>query len=491
MNSLTRSAAATAYAATRGISSATLDRLNAESGTTFFPGIERRDEALFWPYFVGGQRTYWKARALSEKAFMSQKDAKASFFNLDNVLNGPLDVVYITEGEFDAASLIEAGISIERVLSVPGGAPEKQREDDPDSTDGFGYVLEALAAGLSKARKFVWCGDSDGPGRILRRIMAKILGQARFYFLEWPEGVKDANDFLLSDGAAALREMVEQGHLPWPVDGVYLMSEIPEPPPVFTWSPGFDEWENKIKLAPAMLSVVTGLPNHGKTVLWNQIWFQIVRKYGLRIAMATFETGEKPHVRRQIRTLHSHVLEKDMDGRMLAAADRFIDDHYVFLKHKDGQPDLNWLLDRAEIAVVRYGAKVVQVDPWNRMEHKRENRESETDYIGRCLNAVMQFSRDMHVHVQILAHPSKRDGHLRKDPPELEDISGSMNWFNRVDQGFVVHRPRFVLPDGQRCTEADLYQRKTRFEELGYVCKVGMRFDLQRGRYVSTDYETK
>ncbi|MGO4334972.1 AAA family ATPase [Labrys sp. KB_33_2] len=467
-----------------------MDRLSAESGTTFFPGIERRDEALFWPYFVGGQRTYWKARALSEKTFVSQKDAKASFFNLDNVLSGPLDAVYITEGEFDAASLIEAGISLNRVLSVPGGAPEKLREEDEESTDGFGYVLDALAMGLNKVRKFVWCGDSDGPGRILRRIMAKILGQARFHFLEWPDGVKDANDFLLSDGADALREMVEQGSLPWPVDGLYLMSEIPEPPPIFTWSPGFEEWENKIKLAPGMLSVVTGLPNHGKTVLWAQIWFQIVRKYGFRIAMASFETGEKPHLRRQIRTLHSLVPEMNMDGRMMAAADRFIDDHYVFLKHPEGQPDLNWLLDRAEVAVVRYGVKAIQVDPWNRMEHKRENRESETDYIGRCLNAVIQFARDMHCHVQILAHPSKRDGHLRKEPPELEDISGSMNWFNRVDQGFVVHRPDF-FKDGKRCTEADLYQRKARFEELGYVCKVGLNYDLEKRRYVSTDYETR
>jgi twinkle protein len=468
-----------------------LDLLRVRSATGYFPSIERKAEGLIFPYFVGGQETYFKARCLEEKTFTSKKDAKASFFNLDNVLNGPLDVVYITEGEFDAASLIEAGIPMNRVLSVPGGAPEKLREEDDGPPDGFGYVTDALGMGLNKAGKIVWCGDNDGPGRILRKIMAQILGIARFHYLEWPDGAKDANEYLLTDGADALRELVEQGYLPWPVDGLYRMSEIPEPPPIFTWSPGFEEWENKIKLAPGMLSVVTGLPNHGKTALWNQIWFQIVRKYNLRMAVATFETGEKPHLRRQLRSLHSLVPEKDMDGRMMAAADRFIEDHYVFLKHKDGQPDLNWLLDRAEIAVVRYGAQAIQIDPWNRMEHRREGRESETDYIGRCLNAVIQFARDMHCHVQILAHPSKREGHLRRDPPELEDISGSMNWFNRVDQGFVVHRPQFVTPEGKRCTEADLYQKKARFEELGYVCKVGLNYVPEKHRYVSTDYEAR
>jgi twinkle protein len=56
--------------------------------------------------------------------------------------------------------------------------------------------LDALKAGLSKVKKFVWCGDMDGPGRSLRSDMAKILGVARFWFVDWPEGCKDANDVL-------------------------------------------------------------------------------------------------------------------------------------------------------------------------------------------------------------------------------------------------------------------------------------------------------
>ncbi len=36
---------------------------------------------------------------------------------------------------------------------------------------------------------------------------------ARFHFVEWPEGVKDANEMLLSDGAEALGELVQYGSL--------------------------------------------------------------------------------------------------------------------------------------------------------------------------------------------------------------------------------------------------------------------------------------
>jgi len=66
---------------------------------------------------------------------------------------------------------------------------------------------------------------ATAPGASLRDDMVKLLGPARFHFVEWPEGVKDANDMLLSDGAVALGELVRYGSLPWPVIGMYRLSE--------------------------------------------------------------------------------------------------------------------------------------------------------------------------------------------------------------------------------------------------------------------------
>jgi twinkle protein len=112
--------------------------------------------------------------------------------------------VFITEGELDACALVEAGIPANEVLSVPNGAVEKPADEPEREARGYAYVLEALKAGLSKVKKFVWCGDMDGPGRSLRSDMAKILGVARFWFVDWPEGCKDANDYLKTDGADAV-----------------------------------------------------------------------------------------------------------------------------------------------------------------------------------------------------------------------------------------------------------------------------------------------
>lgn len=471
----------------RGISRGTLERLGAVSGTVFFPRLEpaRESAAIFFPYVVGGQNVNWKASAFPEKSYTSKAGGVLAFLNLDRIVKS--DTVYITEGEWDAAALIEAGIPIEQVTSVPNGARERQA-DGSEEPAGYDYVTEGLAAGLSRAKRFVFCGDNDPAGHTLRHDLARIIGPARFWFIDWPEGCKDANDYLRSDGPEAVRDLVVNGALPWPVKGLYRLRDMPEPPPLTIWEPGFPEWESKVRLAPRTLSVVTGHPGHGKTHLWVQIWYQIMRRYGLVAAMASFETRAKPHQRRILRTLISGNLEFNMTDAARRDADAWINEHYWWLEHPEQKPTLSWLLDTAEVAVVRHGARIVQVDPWNRLESMRPPGESETDYIGRCLTELYVFAQDMNCHVQIIAHPAKMDPSRRNKAPDLEDIAGSKHWDNRVDQGFVVHRP-VMFKEGERQTGAQLYHKKTRFEELGYPCLLALELDLKTGRYVSTDYK--
>jgi twinkle protein len=393
--------------------------------------------------------------------------------------------VFIFEGELDACAAVEAGINRDEVLSVPNGAIERGEQ----ARRGYEYVYDALKAGLNCAKSFVWCGDSDGPGRSLRADMVQILGAARFSFVEWPNDLKDANDYLLSDGPQALHEILEQGALIWPVDGIYSVDELPEPPPMTLWKPGFPEWESKVLLAPRTLSVVTGHPGHGKTQLWAQIWFQVARAYDLLVCTASFETQAKPHLRRILRTLHSGFLERDMTPEQLQAADTWIREHYRFLVHSEQRPTLEWFLDMAEVAVIRHGARIIQLDPWNRLEASRGKDETETDYIGRCLKELYNFAKNMNCHVQIIVHPSKMGHERRNSAPYLEDISGSKHWDNMVDQGFAVYRPK-VCDAGVPQTGAELYYRKSRYaEELGHPGKFMLNFDLTKRRYVSTDYK--
>lgn len=463
----------------RKIGRATLERLNVGSGTTWFPDADARLPAIFFRYAEG-----WKARAFPEKHFVAGKGFKLAFWNLERVLAASPATVFIAEGEFDAVALAEAGISIDSLLSVPNGAKDRPSENVQEAK-GLDYVREALAAGLNRVKRFIWCGDNDGPGLALRHDMARLFGAARFYFVTWPEGCKDANDVLKCEGPEFLRELVTEGALPWPVAGLYRLSELPEPPPMTLWDPGFPAWnhgQTRLMFAPRTMSVVTGHPGHGKTLCLAQIWFQIAHRYQVPICVASFETRPKPHMRRQLRTLYCDSLEKYLGVEEARRADAWIDERYIFLVHPEQRPTLEWFLDMAEVAVVRHGCRVVQVDPWNRLEASRAPGETETDYIGRCLRTIHGFAHDLNCHVQVIAHPAKMDSARRGQPPALEDLAGSKHWDNMVDQGIVVHRP--VMFEGNiRKTEAVVLHRKARFEELGHPCKLELNYSVERGRY--------
>src|SRR3712207_9237600 len=85
--------------------------------SAILPELQRESEAVFFPYRSGGEVVNWKAAAFPVKAFTSKKGGTLQFFNLDRVIGSA--VVYITEGEWDTAALVEAGIPVEQVLSVP------------------------------------------------------------------------------------------------------------------------------------------------------------------------------------------------------------------------------------------------------------------------------------------------------------------------------------------------------------------------------------
>lgn len=470
----------------RKISAATLAKLDVGSDTA----------KIYFGYASG-----WKARSFPEKKFVSMEGTKAEFWNLRQVLSGPMKRVYITEGELDACSLVESGIDARDVLSVPSG-----------TSGSLEYAKEALKAGLSKVKQFIWCGDSDEVGLEIRSKMAAVIGTARFHFVEWPEGIKDANEYLCKDGAFDLHDMVTAGTTPWPADGLFIMSKLPEQPPLHRWQAGFGSWIGKVALAPATMSVVTGHPGMGKTHLWAQIWYNIVNSNNEIACIATFETIAKPHYQRVLRQLRMHseatpevedrIEEARREARStkpeailshkeLADIDKWIDAHYLFAQHKDRRPDLDWLLEQAEVACVRHGAKILQLDPWNRLEASREGKESETDYIGRCLRVLYDFAKSFNCHVQVLAHPSKSNDYRRGTVPELEDIAGSKHWDNMVDQGFVVHRPRLFDENGTRLYYAELHHKKARFEELGYPTKLGVQFDPATNRFFACDLQKK
>ncbi len=433
-----------------------------------------------FPYFENGECVNYKARAIQgEKRYKQKTGGKQIFYNLDEVLRGTLDVVYIVEGEIDAVSLVEAGFAPHEVLSVPGGAPAEASEE-PERLQRYAFVLHALSTGFSEAKKYVLALDNDPPGHALRQDLAHLLGPGKCWFVDWPQGTKDANDMLARHGAEALRDYVRNEQKPWPVEGLYRLSEIPQPPPLETWEIGFPAWEGKIRLASRCLSVATGYPGHGKTTFWQQVWMQVARRYGVKVALFSAETGIKPHVQRNLtRAYHATCDGRSPDGEW-DGAEEFIEKHFVFLSRHDRRPNFAWLVQAVEAARWRHDVRAVCIDPWNRLEG-----EETTEDTKRCLHELADVARGCDMHVQILAHPAKPVYEARKHPPDLYAISGSQHWANAVDQGFAIWRPELFGEDGERKTEAVFIHAKARVEELGYCTSLPLDYDITRGVFAT------
>jgi twinkle protein len=101
---------------------------------------------------------------------------------------------------------------------------------------------------------------------------------------------------------------------------------------------------------------------------------------------------------------------------------------------------IQWVLDKAAWAVRHRNVELVLIDPWNELDRARQRDEMMTDYIGRCLIEIKDFCRSMNAIVAIVAHPTKAISHNGGRVVSLADIEGSMNWFNKCDNGLIVVR---------------------------------------------------
>ena len=474
------------WAAERGVSPATLRRAGvAASVRSDWPGDNgfETDVAAAFPYVRDGQAVGWKYRRIGRKQHSQQAGGEAWWFGLERLVRPDAERIYVVEGEPDALAMAEAGLD---VAAWTGGAHAGDADADVETAAKF-EPARVVREGAFAGKEIVLAGDMDDQGKALKSAFARLFGLAKVRELEWPEGLKDANDYLLTFGAEGLRRYAEERHRPWRIEGLYSIDELPERPPRTVWRNVLNGFDDGVALGGNCCSVLTGEPGSGKTHISAQIAFNVAKAYGVKIAVATFETLAKPQYQRFLRSFHSGRLQKEMTVAEIEAADEFIRAQYLFIQHPREITSFQWIIGIMEAAVNK-GCGMIVIDPWNRLEHAREYGESETEYTGRALNVLMDFVRDFQVHVMVLTHPTKRPNAYdmktqKRYAPQLSDISGSKHWENRVDQGFVIHRER--KHDGrERITDSEFIIAKSRdAEELGFERSVPLTLDLDCGRF--------
>jgi twinkle protein len=474
--------------ALRGISRATISRAGVSRLETWMPdgGKGKIEPVIAFPYIRNGEIVNVKYRT-KDKRFRQEKGAEKVFYGLD--LIGGAKEIYIVEGEIDALSLREIGFA--NVLSVPDGAPKNVRDEpiNPDEDVKFSYIWNCREE-LAGVEKFILATDADGPGQALAEELARRFGREKCWRVTWPEGRKDANEVLVHDGAEVLGNELIRAK-PWPIDGLHEADdyrqevlELYRVGRARALSTGWNNLDKHMTIAEGQLSIVTGIPNSGKSEFVDAIMVNMALKYRWSFAICSFENPPAEHL--------SKFAEKYLDApfwdgptpRMsepgLERALDWAQGYFTFIR-ADGDKvltTLDWILEKAGAAVMRYGVRGVVIDPWNEIEHQRPNNMTETEYIGQSLSKIKRFAAQRGVHVWVVAHPSKIHGEAGKATPvpSLYDISGSANWANKADLGIVVYR-------NEETTNTDIHVKKCRFKSVGSKGVVSLSYNRLTGRY--------
>lgn len=434
----------------RGITDETIARFDLHTHN------DERGSWLRVPFLEAGKVVNHKWRKTMAKDHRMDKDAPLLLFNqaaLVDAANTGATLV-ITEGEWDALALIQSGY--EHTTSVPNGAPKEQTEDLFDAKRYEWFHRHRPL--LDQIDKFVLATDGDEAGRVLAADLARLLGPERCMFVEYPAGAKDLNDVLLASGDKAVMDIIAAAK-PYPVAGLYLIDDFPEPPHLKHVPIGIEGLEDLWPLVPGTFTVVTGWPGHGKSTAVLSAIANLMLQ-GVPVCLGSFETMVKPVLQRRLRACLYKCDESDGKVKQRGPADVLMADKLRIISnlHVNDETELTveTILEAATVAVLRDGIRLLVLDPWNEIEHKRGRDESETEYVGRAIRMLKRWARDYQCAVWVVAHPRKpsTDGAPRR--PSLLDLAGSANFANKADYGVVFHRNDLTSFD----TEATVVKKR-------------------------------
>lgn len=394
------------------------------------------------------------------------------------------------EGELDALALVSCGI--ENVVSVPNGAAL-------GSSDEAGF-LGSLGDRLRGCSKIILAGDMDDPGLRLRAELARRLGRARCYVVDWPKGLKDANDTLREKGVAVVAELIRQA-APMPVDGLVealafaqRLKELYEGKLSVGHEVGLGNAVNQLFRLPfGYLTVLTGWPNDGKSQLLDNILVHMAAKHGVKTAAWSPENGPEVHIARLIEVRSGFPFFNTGAPRLsaeeVARQLDWVNRHFYFLVESDEvEASIESILERIEAAVLRYGVRIAVIDPYNHIS-KPSGAENEVEWIRKLLIRIKRFAQSHEMHIFLVAHPRQLPSGARRFPPTGFHISGGAPWNAIADFGLTVYRPRVEADEwetGQEIkddTAVDFIVWKVRHKWHGRRGVARLEFDPSCGRY--------
>jgi twinkle protein len=377
-------------------------------------------------------------------------------------------------------SMHEAGIY--NCVSVPNGANSNLK-----------YVDNCYEYFLNK-EKIVLATDNDEAGRKLRDELMFRFGVDRCWIVDFeqlPIRCKDANDVLINYGADKLAELVRNA-TQVPIEGLVAENErknrlfdlyengIPRGTPA-----GIQGFDNYIRFQGGLVTLITAPPSSGKSEFLDFVASGLAVKENWRFGVLSFEN--QPTELHDAKIAEKIIgkafgFRKDANHRIsrqsLEMASDELFDKFKLLDTSKIDITLDGILNKLEELVNKYGIKGVIIDPYNKILHTMPSGMTETNYVNHFMTKLTAFAKRFNLHIFLVVHPTKpqssKDG--KQSRLTLYNASGSANFYNQTDNGWVIIRNR-------ETKIVDVYIDKIRFSEQGKEGWVSFNFDTMTRQY--------
>lgn len=430
------------------------------------------EQVIAFNYFLDGKLVNVKYRTI-DKQFKMFGGGRVIPYNLDSVKGK--SVCAITEGEIDAATLHQCGMK--SVISVPTGGSAR-----------VDWIDEFWDTHFSDKRYFILALDEDNVGRKLLDSLTARLGADRCRIVHWSKGCKDANEELLAHGQESVLRCLELAVYPL-MGNVFTAKDLrQELQDVYHnriqhgMKVGLQGFDDLVSFELKRLVTITGKPGEGKSELVDELVVRLAVMHGWKTAF--FSPENMPialHLRKLAEKLTGFRFEPsvEMTDAMFEAVSRWLAANICHILPREDCYELDTILATARMLVERKGIRTLVIDPFNRIEQRLREGQTELQYISSVLNRLVRFAQQMNVMVILVAHPRKvnrslYDGKARR--VEMNDINGSADFANKSDICLAVDR-------NDEMEVTTVYVDKVRFKHLGKRGHCYFHYEVMNGRF--------
>jgi len=378
----------------RGFTEETIDHFNL--------GYDTQKKAVSIPHYKEGELINIKYRYLNPKdvRYTSEANAEQWLFN-DSAFEVATEkgAVAIAEGEFDCMSLWQAGIK--NCISPGSGA------------NSYGTWIETL----DKLRAVYIAYDNDEPGQMAGKELADRIGIEKCKNVVYPEGIKDANEFILANTSEEILELFSKAPFMYKSEfsglGDVIDKIINDPMEYLevTLLPG-------VKLERDQLVVLSGDTNAGKSTVTLNMIKELARREIPTLFMP-FERGVYSLGRRYLQI----ALGKTQEGMQFTSRDEW-KQHAIELAKQPvymAVPDKFKLNETIIRAKRLFGVKMIVIDHLDYIiRNVSGNRETA---ISDTLQGLKRLAEEQGVIIIVVTHVRKLEQGRNK--ATMDDLKGS------------------------------------------------------------------